>query len=377
MITWWQMPGPSRLTHCIASDIRAGRNVTVCLPKRVPLGILHEIQRLLAHDDLVFSSVRGEDCLDNEAPEDTLFRKFAPLASESQARTAVTLCEQAFFQGKVIIIKDITDDQWPAWKSFLIEYESVSRTLSPLLRTLFIVKLVGAPALTPPAPEHLLSIHRYDGFVQKIDMFLYAATVFSNRSLGNVQKQLSISLCAELSQWDIELCDALAKLPFTSLVDPGQMLSDYARDMAWDGISNLEDRDILWAKGVVQEIDGTDMYHSALLSCKSDKRDLNQRLWRAELAVLYPLIEEKRQLIIHKLNETLQVPFVGSSGETIKNVKDLEIGHIHAQLQMKNVRYLDAYRKQVAKLRILRNALAHLECAPTDILEDLRFLDQV
>ena len=374
MLTWWQMPGPSRMTHFIAKDIRAGRNVAVCLPKSAPSGILHEIRGLLVPDDLLFSSVRQEDCLRNETPEDTLFRKFAPLASEDQTRTAVALCEQVSFQGRVIVLENIPGNQWPAWKSFLTEYESVSRTLSPLLRTIFVAKLVGSSALIPPQPEHLLSIRRYDGFVQKIDMFLYAATVYANRSLGNVQKQLSMSLCTELSQWDIQLCDVLAKMPFMSLLDPGQMLSAHAKDMEWDGISGMEERDELWAEGIVHEMDGQDIYHSAFLACKSDERALNQRLWRAELAVLYPIIEEKRQSIINDLNKALQIPYIGPRGEKIENVKDLEIGHIHAQLQMKRSGYLEDYRKQVGKLRILRNALAHLECVPTDILGDLRFL---
>ena len=374
MLAWWQMPGPSRLTRFIAKDIRAGRNVTVCLPKGPPSGMLREIRSILSPDDLFFSSVRPEDFAEDETPEDTLFRKFAPSASENQTRTAATLCEQVSFQGRVIVLEGIPGNQWPDWKSFLSEYESVSRTISPLSRTVFVVKLVGTTALNPPQPEHLLSVRRYDGFVQKIDMFLYTATVYADRSLGNVQKQLSVSLCAELSQWDIQLCDLLAKLRFTRMLDPGQTLWEYAKDMAWDSISSMADRDALWAEGIVHEIDGQDIYHSAFLAWKSDERALNQRLWRAELAVLFPLMEEKRQSIIHQLNGVLQVPYIGSAGEKIENLRDLEIGHIYAQLQMKRASYLDDYRKQVGKLRILRNALAHLECVPTDILGDLRFL---
>jgi hypothetical protein len=374
MLTWWQMPGPSRLTHFIAKDIRAGRNVAICLPKRTPSGIIHEIRGLLAPDDLFFASVRHEDCLENESPEDTLFRKFAPSAPKMQARTALALCEQQSFQGRVITLESIPESRWSDWKTFLSEYESISRTLTSLTRTVFVVKLIGPNALNPPEPEHLLSIRCYDGFVEKIDMLLYAATVHANRSMGKIQKQLSMSLCTELSQWDIQLSDELAKLPFMSLLDPRPMLSLLAKDMEWDAIPELVDRDVLWAEGIVHEIDGRDVFHSAYLIGRSGDRDLNQRLWQAELAVLYPLIEEKRQSIIDELNGALVMPYIGPNGETIDNVKDLEIGHLHAMLQMKSSKYLQNYRKQVGKLRILRNALAHLECVPSDILSDLRFL---
>ena len=368
------MPGPSRLARFVAKDIRSGRNVAVCLPKRTPSGLINEIRSLLAPDDLLFSSVRPEDCLQNETPEDTLFSKFAPSAPETQTRTAITLCEQASFQGRVIILEDIADSQWHDWKSFLTDYESASRVLSPVLRTVFVAKLAGSTALNPPETEHLLSIRRYDGFVEKTDILLYAATVYADRSLGSVQKQLSMSLCAELSQWDVQLCDELAKLPFMNLLDPKQILIPISKDMKWHKMSSLDDRDKLWAEGIVHKMDGQDIFHSAYLAGKSNERALNQRLWRAELAVLFPLIEEKRQSIIQELSSSLQIPYIGPTGGRIDDVRDLEIGHIYSQLQMKSANYLQDYRKQVRKLRILRNALAHLENIPSDILADLRFL---
>jgi hypothetical protein len=374
MITWWQMPGPSRMTRSIANDIQAGKNVAICLPKIAPDGILLEIQRLLKPDDFLFCSVKGEDCIDNETPEDTLFRKFAPLASEIEIRTIVALCDQSSFQGRVIFIKDIASNQWPAWKSFLADYESISRTIPIIQRTLFIVKLLGSNALNPPPPEHLLSIYRYDGFVQKIDMFLYVAKAFTNRSLGNVQKQISMSICTELSQWDIRLCDILANLKFETLLNPTQILFEYSQNMGWNDIIHSKDRELLWVEGILQEIDSNDMIHSAVIVLYNE-RALNHRLWRAELAVIYPLIEEKRQELIHDLQGFLRVPYFASSGEKIEQIQDLEIGHIYAQLQLKSYSYLDGYRQQVTKLRILRNSLAHLECAPTDILGDLRFIE--
>jgi hypothetical protein len=372
--SWWQMPGPGRYVSFVSSDIRNGLNVVLCLPGGTETDIMSAIRQEFMPDEIYFSVLPLDAGSVEVDPLDILFDRFAPTVPKDLTRTPLSLCEQESFLGQIIILAGITEELWPAWKSFLEEYEQACRTLSPLDRTVFITILIGPIAQDPPSPEVMLSVRHYDGYIEKNDMLLYAASIYSFHSGEPVKKQLCISICAELSLWDPELCKYLARLDSRQLLDPGKILREFAEERNWSNILDIQDRNHLWASGALQKIEGRDILHSSLLAIQSSERELNQRIWRAELTILYPLIEQKRQQLIQELSSSLQLPHVTQYGESIKDPLDLEIGHIYAQLQNNWSHYLGRYRRQIALLRDIRNALAHLEPVEKELLMDLTFL---
>ena len=87
-------------------------------------------------------------------------------------------------------------------------------------------------------------------------------------------------------------------------------------------------------------------------------------MWRAEIAVLMPFIEECRQDLLVRHAKRLTVPFASSRGERIDSLLDLEIGHIEWQLAARG----GVKREEiewVSTLKQARNSLSHLE--PVDI----------
>jgi hypothetical protein len=90
-------------------------------------------------------------------------------------------------------------------------------------------------------------------------------------------------------------------------------------------------------------------------------------LWRGQVGVLLPLIEEERQSLLTALAGQLCVPWRTDWGE-ITDLYDLEIGHIYAQMANGCVTTDREVRRRVRCLKEIRNELAHLRPAPSNLL---------
>ncbi len=110
--------------------------------------------------------------------------------------------------------------------------------------------------------------------------------------------------------------------------------------------------------------------HSASLALKDFKGIIARRIWSAEVGVILPFVEERRQEILTHLAGVLRVPFTTRFGEVISDVRDLEIGHIESQLINNGITVHPNVRRLVRRLREIRNCLSHLEPLSLDLLLD-------
>ena len=116
-----------------------------------------------------------------------------------------------------------------------------------------------------------------------------------------------------------------------------------------------------WHGGVVNQIEGAKQIHAAALAGVGEWLELKRRLWRAQVGVVLPYIEERRPMLLEELSTVLAVPFSTPYGQVLTDVRDLEVGHIEAQLAAGRVPVSEAIRTEVRWLREARNRLAHLE----------------
>jgi hypothetical protein len=114
---------------------------------------------------------------------------------------------------------------------------------------------------------------------------------------------------------------------------------------------------------------GHERAHSAL---KVLNGDFKRRLWRAQVSVLFPVIEEHRQRLIETLGNQLTIPFESVSG-TIEDPRYLEIGHIATQIDRFRLKTSKDLRLFVNQLKTLRDRLAHLDPAPLEIIQKTLF----
>jgi hypothetical protein len=116
------------------------------------------------------------------------------------------------------------------------------------------------------------------------------------------------------------------------------------------------------------KIDGETKIHSAALAISGGNAEISHRVWSAEVGILFPFVEKKRHEILDQLNEVLQIPFKTRFGDVIEDLQDLEIGHIESQILTNNIGINPKLWNKIQILRQIRNALAHSEPVPIDLL---------
>ena len=159
---------------------------------------------------------------------------------------------------------------------------------------------------------------------------------------------LAAALAVELCGWRLDLAEALARASTADLLDP----------LAW-----LLRRDTPPVAGMYR-FAGRDMACPLQLAADERQEELDRRLWRAQVAALFPWLEDLRQRAIARHRKKLAVDdHLRALG--VRDVDEIELGALSWQLAQKITR--DEHQAIVCLARI-RNRLAHRAPAlPDDI----------
>jgi hypothetical protein len=254
-----------------------------------------------------------------------------------------------------VSIEGLRSEQWPAWRTFLSDYEQVCRNVDQLQRTLFFAQMDSEwdPA---PVEDVCLAVFSWDDTLDETDISLFAARQLISKRLAPLERRLIISLLSELSLWDTVLCVQLANHSLETLIVPERQLQTFAHQRGWTAAIP---RAQWWNFGIEASVVGFRQKHSAFLALLGEERALGQRIWRAQLRVVFPAIEELRLALLPCLKPQLRFPLATASG-LVHEIEELEIGEIAYHLQ--KTRSVDPeIRRLVHLLKDLRHALAHLE----------------
>jgi len=172
-----------------------------------------------------------------------------------------------------------------------------------------------------------------------------------------LETDLATSLVSTLAGWDPHLCEFLAPLELTELIEPKENLSSFARQRGWSPDEDVQVNSTSWQEGQWQTVEGRPKLHTSLSITSGE---IYRLVWKAEVGVLLPYIEEQRQILLERYGCFLSVPFVTNQGVRIEDRRDLEIGMI--QYQLRNCPAIEPETKSaIADLKKARNSLAHLE----------------
>lgn len=361
---WWQLPEPARFVKRLVQDFHDGKNVVIGLPEHAPAQLTAAVRAQVTHTERRFWEVLSLSGPLSARPLDLLFTRFGTNAAPGAVRNAATLVELSSLTAHLIWIEGMTTALWPAWRSFLTEYAHVCRSQPQAIRPVFGVSVVGALAPNMPASDTCLSTHQWQGAVDQLDMLLYASSIFPNRRIAATQRRVVIAMVAALALWDPDVCDCLIRASPHDLARPAAVLRDLAGRRGWTERRNPT---LSWEHGTVAIIDGRKHVHAALLALHDPDKELQARIWRAQVGVIFPLVEEKRRDLIATLRPMLGVPFATSFG-IVEDLCDLEIGHIESQLIASGVPIAPGTRQLIQRLRQIRNALSHFEPVSLDLL---------
>jgi len=364
---WWQLPGPNRFVSRIIQDLRDGKNVILCLPEYSPSGLASAVRSTLGDSgDWSWNALRACD-EDQTDPAHLLFSRFVPDMSPNTIWNAHTLSKEESFAGKIIWLDNLTPSTWSAWKEFITDYEPVCRSRSLLDRTLFCVPLIGELALDPPKEDVCLAHHYWRDAVDRLDMLLFTSSIFQEKRMPDLQKRVAISIIANIALWDPAVGERLVHEDLEKILSPVPILQEVARERGWYPEDTNSDS-WSWHRGMKDRIDGEEKIHSAVLAFNDVDSEIERRIWSAEIGVVLPFIEERRQEILGRLAGLLKVPFKTRFGEVISDLRDLEIGHIESQVIHNGVAVNPKIRRLIHRLREIRNCLSHLEPLSPELL---------
>jgi hypothetical protein len=356
MDSFWRLPGPRRFIRGVKGDLGEGRNVVILLPSSPPPGLEHALYQTLCEE----WQWRKLEVPRGRPPIETLFDRFDRHGPPHQLRSVEGLVACDDFEGYLVWLDGLAPEDWPTWRQFLGEYQHACRARAAFRRSLFLVPLQGENALHPPVEDVCLAHRRWDGAVDHLDMLLYASLQLQDRPCPARQRQLLVSTLAHIAVWDPMTMEWISQADAADILEPQAMLRALARERGWSSETPMA-----WAHGTVAHVDGRAEVHSALLAVTAPKR-VEERLWRAQVGVLLPLIEEQRQELLRGLR-----PLIARLAETrgALDVDQLEIGELAHLCRDIGGAMDPAVRRRVERLRNLRNRLAHLEPAPaSDVL---------
>ena len=362
---WRDLPGPALFLQGVVQDLRQGRNVVVAMPETAPPGMREALaSRVAANDYVTWRTLFvTEDNRDSLEPADLIGRRFASFEAGSQAWTPTRLATAGALAGHIVWVEGIPAREWPTWRRFLSDFEHERRNASPD-SLLLCVALVGVAEKDLLQPGPALGIRVWKGVVEPLDVWLHVSKRLHTAGRGRLHARTRASVCASLAGADLNLAVHLASLPLRELVSPAPALTAWAQALGWNDETI---RSSQWHLGVQDEVEGRPFIHSAALALSGEYEEVDRRVWRGQVGVLFPFLEEWRNHLTVALRHLLTLPFYTPFGVII-DPRDLEPGHLLWMARRKGAEEMTL--RHLERLARMRHALAHMEpVEPDDLLE--------
>lgn len=355
---WWKdVTGPQAFIRQIVDALCEGFSPVLELPVELPWrhcmrrAFLEKLQDLSPFGIPLFETIDAADECAGRDIGDFLLERFAPsdVASAYRARAGVSVQQYMkkndVLKGKLLWIKGIPPQDISRWCSFCRGFASPS-----LEEGSFVLECIGrAPAVASP-----LKLLRLEDTVSRYDVQLFSSFQLSSQesSLPKRWHAYAAASASRLCGLDAELCEDLLQSEGWRTKDPIALFRESceARRRAGAGASNRE--------------------------------ELVQRLWEAQIEILFPHIERLRLRIVEEFRDELasvlercpQYQF----GERVHQPEELEIGTIaYLMIHRAPAPPYDYYiyipdermRDLIKVLRECRNRLAHRQCCTPEQVE--------
>jgi hypothetical protein len=353
---FWQFGGPSAFVQRVAHSLREGRNVVLRVPDHLPPGLPRAVRRAVG-DDTFWRwrtwHLAEEPCT---APVSLLTRRLCPNLAADGAVSPQRLLEYPRFAGNLIWLEGLTGDLWPAWRSFLEAYSHACKSYDVIDRTLLCVVLQGGCARLPLTTDVCLAEHVWRGIVRSVDMLVYCTGLLHEAAQTTLRGRLTAHLAANLALWDPLLASRLVQAELGALLEPGCVLQELARERGWT--PDVLQGEHAWCVGAADRFDGRERMHSAALAVLNHQPEIHHRLWKAQVMVVFPVIEERRLAMIRRLRERF--------GARLESFQDgnadpygWEWPDILTRLQCLGCEVPAGALREAALMRTIRNSLAH------------------
>ena len=356
----------SKIVEALTENCTVIIDIPVDLPWRHQMrsSAEDEFRKLSGISDTIIEVVDATDDVPVDvAPGRFLLDRFAQnkevrngYRERSQRSIQEYIIENTVLKNRIIWVKGMLNSQVSDWLSFCRDYNSNNEE-----NGLFVLEIQGG---VHKQDNNMRSIRLLE-CISNYDVQLFSSFIVEEKSaLSNVWRRYLSTATAIICDIDAEIASHLLEI-----IDPKkQSPLDIIMEMA------------SWQEYSVRGAD--DESNHIFMHCRNNnKKELEQRLWKAQVQVLFPLIEMERIKIIEsyyrELQTTIEQKHIDQYGEKITKPIQLELGTLCFLMNRYScIRDKDA-RERISFLHKCRNHLAHAHCCSTsEVCEllDYRFL---
>jgi len=370
MQIWWTLPGNRRYLDSLVDALSEGQSVIINLAALAPQGIETALEQLLAERDYRTSRVS----LPEEPPAlptSWLYEQLIHDLPVEKARDIHALGSEPTLAGQVILLSVRDGANATAWTQFVSQAQAALRLRSVWERPFFILVARQQPPSRLPPPDSGLLVRHYLPSPQRHELRYLCSGFIAAQSDLDLFQELRLELVIHLGMWDAALCQDLSRQPLRELLNPMSLLRSWAEALGWNAGDTVEDRTAeTRLSGRSGTFTGGNLAHSAMAALRGDQREINRRLWKAQIAVIFPYIEERRAYWVEKTRHLLRPPFQTGPDSKVNSAEDLEIGQLLYFIRARGQENAFGSLREVIWLKEARHKLAHLEVLDAAFLEN-------
>lgn len=359
---WWQeITGPKTFVSNVTERLLEA-SVIVKVPDDLPWRhemrqeIQSELREQYDYAEISIIPIDAEEDVEENTEIDAfILERFAlgDVARQYRKKSGKSITQyivqKNVLQNDVLWVKGITEKTIKPWRDFLLAFNACcpknGRIVLEIRDSIQYVK------------QNTIEEIDYSSYISDNNLQLFDSILLDRMpTISEVWKRYLSALAACLCETDAEIAEYFLNEYAQQTADPIRVLEaiaqdpDYSRRGAADGSSHI--------LSLVRH------------KCTSQ---IERRIWKAQLQVLFPVVEAERinliERIKHDLTAMISVREIRQYGESIVNPYDFEWGTLFYAMKLTNINeeyYLKslskAEREEIRRFRDYRNNLAHGDC---------------
>ncbi len=348
---WWnEVTGPKTFADKVVELAVDRKNTILRLPADLPHRdsmrsiIKSKIEQELDYTVKFFDY--ETDNPDNLDPEHFLLKI---VCEDSHYRSSCNktipqyISQQNLLSNKAIWIKGISENEGK-WTD-LIKDRNFKNA-----KVIFVAEIKKAEFLKRIEP---IVVVDFDEYISDYDVQIFNSFVLGDQKISHNWKNYISTMLTSLCQKDVEVSCQLAEE------------FDFKTDYLYDALKHIADQGQFSRRGEAED-------HILSLVRNSNQDEIYRRIWKAQIQVLFPIIEQERFDYIFQFREKLQEALAKNNieyfDERIEDPFDLETSTF---CYMINKGYVSVPRDVAMRLEFLhecRNTIAHMNyCLAEDV----------
>lgn len=368
---WENITGPANFKRAIVKALKDRKNVLLFVQQDIPwrqqLRYSVEDESKDNEVDMIHMDYTDEN-LQGSSLLQWVIEHYLEPQQRKLYRAGITnpcdfISKQASLQNKIIWVKGIPEEQTQNLKDEILSYAKFQNKNPDRVR--FVLEIRDSQGRNTDTAN--LSSISWNDYISTYDSLLFAYLISSQ--LTNHQNTLLQSYSAHIAA---EICGFDSEIIYEFL----QNFDGLSQDPL-ELIQTLHEQHRDTGRGVYEP--GQTAQHPFYLLNQGDTATIVQRIWKAQVQVLFPYIEQCRVQMIRSNQENLEkcLPVKDSFGNIINHPFELELGTIFylafGNLVEGDSRFYttDSTRNEIRLLHKVRNTLAHVDICTTNQVDDL------